>query len=129
MNTDKRHMRHGMGAARPYIYGNLQVPDFIREVFGAKEIERLKSGSGFHIEAQVGDSMIVLEAGESFPPGAGLTKASFYVYVDDVDAAYKRALEMGATSIGAPEDKPHQERACGVKDTFGNTWYIATYTG
>lgn len=124
-----KHIRHGRGSVRPYLYGNLDLPDFVREVFGAKELERLNSGRGFHIEAQIGDSMVVIEAGESFPPGAALTKASIYVYVEDVDAAYKRAMEMGATSIAPPEDKPYQERACGVKDSFGNIWWVATYTG
>ena len=38
-------------------------------------------------------------------------------------------MEMAATSITPPQDKRYQERACGVKDSFGNTWYIATYTG
>ena len=40
-----------------------------------------------------------------------------------------RAMAAGATSVAAPEDKPYQERAAGIKDSFGNTWYIATYTG
>ena len=125
-----KHIRHGSGNVRPYLYGNLDLPDFVREVFGAKELERLPVGNrGFHVEALIGDSMVVIEAGESFPPTAGLTKASIYVYVENVDAAYEHAMEMGATSISAPEDKPYQERACGVKDTFGNIWYIATYTG
>ncbi len=43
--------------------------------------------------------------------------------------ADQRALEMGAASIAAPEDKPYQERACGVRDSFGNAWYISTYVG
>src|ERR1700694_2287561 len=124
-----KHVRHGRGNVRPYLYGNLDLPDCVREVFGAKELERLKSGKGFHIEAEIGDSMVVIEAGESFPPGAGVTKNSIYVYVDDVDKAYQRAMQMGPTSIAPPQDKPYQERACGVKDGFGNTWYIATYTG
>ena len=38
-------------------------------------------------------------------------------------------LEAGAASIAAPADKPYQERACGVTDSYGNTWWIATYTG
>jgi PhnB protein len=71
--------------------------------------------------------VIVLEVCDPAYPTA--TIASVYVYVDDVDAAYKRAIEAGATSIAAPEDKPYEERACGVKDTFGNIWYIATFTG
>jgi PhnB protein len=50
-----------------------------------------------------------------------------YVYVEDVDAAYNRALEFGAAPIAAPEDKPYQERGAGVRDLFGNIWYIATF--
>ena len=65
-----KHIRHGKGSVRPYLYGNPDLPDFVREVFGAKELERLTDpGTGYHIEAQIGDSMIVIEAGESFPAG------------------------------------------------------------
>ena len=125
-----KHIRHGKGSVRPYIYGKLDLPDFVREVFGAKEVERLAyPKGGFHIEAQIGDSVNVIEAAESFPPTSGATKNSIYVYVENIDAAYKRALEMGAVSIAAPEDKPYQERACGVRDSFGNAWYISTYVG
>ncbi len=125
-----KYIRHGQGSVRPYIYGGLDLPAFVREVFGATEIERLGyPKGGCHLEAQIGDSVIVIEAAESFPPGAQTTQNSIYVYVADVDAAYKRALERGATSIALPEDKPYQERACGVRDRFGNTWWIATYTG
>jgi PhnB protein len=53
--------------------------------------------------------------------------ASVYVYVSDVDAAYGRAMEAGAEEVAPPEDKPYGERVAGVKDSFGNTWWIATY--
>jgi PhnB protein len=49
------------------------------------------------------------------------------MWLKDVDAAYKRALECGATSLAEPEDKPYDERVAGVKDTFGNTWWISTF--
>jgi len=125
-----KHIRHGRCSVRPYVYGNLDLPEFVREVFGAKEIEHHDyPNGGAHIEAEIGDSMIVLEAAKTFPPNSGVTKNSIYVYVEDVDAAYQRALESGATSIGAPEKKPYQERACSVKDSFGNIWYISTYVG
>jgi PhnB protein len=125
-----KHVRHGHGTVRPYVYGKLDLPDFVREVFGAKEIERHNyPKGGCHVEAEIGDSLIVLEAAAEFPPTSGVTKNSTYVYVDNVDAAYKRAMEMGATPISPPEDKPYQERGCGVKDSFGNTWWIATFTG
>ncbi|HEY6418630.1 MAG TPA: VOC family protein [Candidatus Binataceae bacterium] len=126
--AEKKHIRHGIGSVRPYLYGHLDLLEFVRQAFGAVELERLKVGAnGFHVEAKIGDSMIVMEAGE--PPPAGGTRASIYVYVEDVDAAYARAIRAGATSIAEPADKPYQERGAGVKDSFGNTWWIATYTG
>ncbi len=125
-----KHIRHSKGSVRPYIYGKLDLPDFVREVFGAKELERHTfPNGGHHSEAEVGDSMLVIEAAESFPAASGVTKNSIYVYVADVDGAYKRALAMGTTSVGPPEDKPFQERAGSVKDGFGNIWYISTYRG
>lgn len=124
----EKYIRHGVGAVRPYLYGNLDLIDLLKQAFGAEELERLPTPKGFHIEAKIGDSVVVLELGE-FPPGISPTRASIYVYVADVDAAYQRALAAGATSSAAPEDKPYQERAAGVKDSFGNTWYFATFTG
>ncbi len=126
--AETKHIRHGLGSVRPYLYGRLDLPELVKQAFGAVELERLKVGAnGFHIEAKIGDSMIVIEAGE--PPPAGGTPASIYVYVEDVDAAYARALRAGATSLAEPSDKPYQERSAGVKDSYGNTWWIATYTG
>lgn len=83
--------------------------------------------NSFHIEAKIGDSVIVLETGD--PPHTDATAGSIYVYVPDVDAAYRRAIERGAVSVAAPEDKPYQERGAGVRDSFGNVWWIATYRG
>ena len=122
-----KHIRHGIGSVRPYLYGRLDLPDLLKKAFGAAELERVPVGGdkGFHIETKIGDSIVVLEVGD--PPHPGGTRASIYVYVEDVDAAYKRALEAGATSVGAPSDKPYQERSAGIKDSYGNTWYIATY--
>jgi PhnB protein len=122
-----KHIRHGIGSVRPYLYGRLDLPDLLKKAFGAEELERLPVGGdkGFHIETKIGDSIVVLEVGD--PPHPGGTRASIYVYVEDVDAAYKRALEAGATSVGAPSDKQYQERSAGIKDSYGNTWYIASY--
>ncbi len=52
-----------------------------------------------------------------------------HVYVPDTDAAYARALQAGATSIDAPRNAPYGDRAAGVKDAWGNSWFIATYLG
>ena len=44
---------------RPYLYGSLDLPDFIKSPFDTLELERLPTPSGFHIEARIGDSMVV----------------------------------------------------------------------
>ncbi len=126
--SNNSHIRHGAGSVRPYLYGGLDMLELVKRAFGAVELERQETkNNGFHVEARIGDSIIVMEACD--PPHPSGKPASIYVYVEDVDAAYQRALEAGATSIAAPEDKPYQERAAGVMDSFGNTWWIATYTG
>jgi len=125
--SKQAHIRHGIGSVRPYLYGRLDLPDLLRQAFGAEELERLPAGgNGFHIETKIGDSMVVLEVGDPPPPGG--TSASIYVYVEDVDAAYKSAIAAGATSVAEPSDKPYQERGAGIKDSYGNIWYIATFT-
>jgi PhnB protein len=121
------YVRHGMGAVRPYLYGNSAVARFIAEVFEAEELERLESRGGFHIEARIGDSTLVLETRENWP--ATLVRQSTYVYVPDVDAAFAKAVALGAEVVTVPENKPYHERACGLKDGFGNTWYVATFRG
>jgi PhnB protein len=55
--------------------------------------------------------------------------AELHVYVEDVDAAFQRALAAGATSLGEPADRPYGERAGFVRDAFGNHWFIATHLG
>ena len=121
------YVHNGKGAVRPYVYGRLDLLDFAKNVFGAVELERNKVANGFHVQAQIGDSVLVLSAMD--PPYSEATKASIYVYVPDVDATYRRALAEGATSMSEPTDKPWKARMAGVKDTFGNIWYIETYKG
>jgi uncharacterized glyoxalase superfamily protein PhnB len=121
------HISHGFGAVRPYLYGRLDLADFVKLVFDAKELERVAMGDGFHLELQIADSVAVLEVGDAPFPRA--TQASVYVYVKDVDAAYRRAIKAGASSIAEPAEKPYAERCAGVRDTFGNTWWISTYKG
>jgi PhnB protein len=121
------YIHNGKGTARAYVYGRLDLLDFANQVFDVVELERNKLPNGFHVQAQIGDSVIVLSATD--PPYKEATKASIYVYVEDVDATYKRAMEAGATSLDSPRDQPWQGRSASVKDSFGNVWYIETYKG
>ncbi|HEX7054502.1 MAG TPA: VOC family protein [Burkholderiales bacterium] len=120
-------MRHGIGSVRPYLHGPVSLVGFVTEVFGAKELERHAFGpEKFHVEMQIGDSVLVIEAGER-PAGADAFPNAVYVYVEDVDKTYERAMRRGAQSIAAPADKPYQERQAGFRDSAGNTWWISTY--
>ncbi len=50
-----------------------------------------------------------------------------HLYLPDTDASYKRALAAGATSVREPADQFYGDRSAGVRDEFGNQWYIATH--
>jgi PhnB protein len=127
MEAKASYIHQGRGAVRPYVYGRLDLLDFARNVFGAVELERNNITNGFHVQARVGDSVVVLSAMD--PPYSEATRASVYVYVPDVDASYMRALAEGARSLSEPADKPWKGRMASVKDSFGNIWYIETYKG
>lgn len=125
----KEHTRHGAGTVRPYVHGPLGILHFLAEVFAAEEIERHEFGpESFHVELRIGDSVLVVEAG-SLPPGVKPWTNSIYVYVPDVDAAFDRAVALGATVVAAPADKPYKERQAGFRDEAGNTWWISTFKG
>lgn len=123
----KAHIRNKLGTVRPFLYGRLDLIDFVRDAFEALELERNHVAGGYQVIFQIGDSVVVLAAME--PPYPAATKASIYVYVENVDAVYERALAAGGTSVRAPKDQPYQERNAALRDSFGNIWYIATYTG
>ena len=124
---ENSHIRGGYGSIRPYLYAKPDMEGFIQTVFGATILARHDTPIGAHVEATIGDSWLIIETAQSFPEHINPTIGSVYIYVSDVDAAYAAAIEAGATAISAPEDKPYDERQCGIKDTFGNTWWISTY--
>ena len=102
--------------------------DFAKNVFGAKETMRTKGGAGgTHCELHIGDSKVFMGGLSPLPHGPNL--ATLHVFVPDVDAAYHRAIEAGATSLYGLVDQEYGSREGSVKDQFGNEWYIATERG
>jgi PhnB protein len=122
------HVRHGRGSVRPYLHGPVDLPEFLGTVFQVVELERHEFGpQSFHVEMQLGDSVVVIEAGD-LPADASPWQGSVYVYVEDVDAVFARAVDHGAKVLSPLQDKPYQERQGGFLDAAGNTWWVATYT-
>jgi uncharacterized glyoxalase superfamily protein PhnB len=72
---------------------------------------------------RIGDSNVMISG---VGPRAA-TAAFLYVYVDDADATYGRALKAGAQSLEAPIDTPYGDRRAMLEDGWGNVWQIATY--
>jgi uncharacterized glyoxalase superfamily protein PhnB len=107
-----------------------ELVDFIKSTFGAEELKRNTAGEayGFYSEVRIGDSVIMIGGGTA--ARWGNLAGAFHVYVEDCDAAYRRALEAGAATLmgatGEPADRPYGERSAFVEDAFGNYWYIAT---
>jgi PhnB protein len=127
MVNQLRHVRHGLGSVRPYVHGPVELLHFVKTTFEAVEIERHELGpQNLHVEMQIGDSVLVIEAGDVTGHTSPWT-CSIYVYVKDVDAVYERAMTLGVKSISPPTEKPYQERQAGVIDSAGNTWWIATF--
>lgn len=104
---------------------------FAKNAFGAEETFRaIGTAGGIHAEARVGDTMLMMGGGIPGKPfHAKPNTTALHIYVEDTDAAYRKALKAGATSISAPQDHEYGERGAGVKDPFGNFWYIATHKG
>ena len=72
--------------------------------------------------------LIWVEAGDS-PLHVRSWVDSVDVYIENVDAVYARAIELGGNDIAAPEGKPCRERQAGFVDAGGNTWWVSTYMG
>jgi uncharacterized glyoxalase superfamily protein PhnB len=109
---------------------------FYRRAFGA--VERLvmpnPGGAGvMHAELQIGSSIVMLS--EENPQQAcrsaetlGGSPVSFYVYLENVDAAYRQALDAGASACMPVQEMFWGDRIGTVLDPFGYSWTLATHT-
>ena len=108
--------------------------EFYTKVFGAKERARMEAPGGKigHAELEIGDSLVMLsDALPQFstrpPKELGGTSASIFMYVEDVDAVVKQAVDAGATVTMEIEDQFWGDRFGSVQDPFGHLWSIATH--
>ena len=109
--------------------------EFYKQAFGAKqrgEIAKGPDGKVMHAELQIGDSVIMIadefpEFGALSPQATGGASTQLHIYLDNVDAAYDRAVKAGATVLMPVADQFWGDRYGQLKDPFGHKWSIATH--
>lgn len=123
--SNSKYIQEGYTAITPYLYAKPELIDFLKNAFGAEVTHNpTPDGSGnFHAEATIGGAHLLLGSGYFSDPSMA---AAVYLYVPDVDISYQRALSLGGKSVREPSDQTWGDRVGGVKDTSGNTWWIAT---
>lgn len=134
----RRAGRATMGAMSVHeLFASLRVTDgaraitFYCQAFGATEKLRLVEPSGRlgHAELDFGGTTLMLsdefpEMGLRAPAAYGGTPVSIHLHVDDCDAMIRRAIELGATLLRAPQDHFYGERSGTIRDPFGHEWNL-----
>lgn len=121
------HKPQGYTSVSPYLIvdGASQTINFLVRVFDAIELRRFPDPTGkiMHAEVRIDDTVVMIaDSGEGWPPNS----SNVHIYVPDVEATYRRALEAGAVSVQEPVKKDDADKRGGVKDAGGTTWWIAT---
>jgi PhnB protein len=126
--SNLKYAQEGYSAVTPYLYAKLDLIDFLKNAFGAEiPHDPTPDASGnFHAEAKIADAHILFGSGYFSDPSMA---AAIYLYVADVDETYKRALSLGSKSVREPHTETWGDRTAGIKDTSGNTWWMATHKG
>jgi PhnB protein len=126
----------GYHTVTPYLAvdGAAEAIEYYKKAFGAKERVRMEAPGGKigHAELEIGDSLVMLS--DPFPQSStrppkelGGTSASVFMYVEDVDAVVKQAVDAGATITMETADQFWGDRFGSVQDPFGHLWSIATH--
>jgi len=131
-----RPIPEGYHTVTPYLYikGAAQAIEFYKKAFGATEIMRM-GGPGDtigHAEIEIGNSRIMLsdespQMGARSPQTLGGSAVGLLLYVEDVDAMAKRAVDAGAKVVRPVENQFYGDRAGTFEDPFGHQWFIHTH--
>jgi PhnB protein len=116
------------------VAGAAKALEFYKKAFGAEELSRFPGpdGSIMHAEFKIGDSIIMMgdempEHGARGPKAIGGSPVSFFVYGENVDAAWKRAVDAGAKEIMPLADQFWGDRTGCLEDPFGHKWWLAQH--
>ena len=137
MGSSVKPVPDGYHTATPYLVvrGGARAIDFYKKAFGAQERFRFSRGDGggvAHAELAIGDSYLMLadespETGTRSPESLGGTPASIFLYVEDVDDVFRKAVAAGAKPTLTPQQMFWGDRYAKISDPFGHHWQIATH--
>ena len=109
--------------------------DFYKRALGAQEVARMNAPDGksvWHAELKIGDSIVFMNdempgMGRPAPQAANPVPVTMWLYVEDCDAAFDRAVKAGAKPMEPPTDMFWGDRCAGVADPYGYLWSFATH--
>jgi PhnB protein len=108
--------------------------EFYKRAFGAVENSRMEGPDGKigHAELKIGDSLLMLadawpQSSTRPPKEVGTATGGVFVYIEDIDALFKQAIDAGATSVMDPENMFWGDRFGTLTDPYGHVWHLATH--
>jgi PhnB protein len=131
-----RAIPEGYRSVTPYLIvkGAAEAIEFYKRAFGASERFRMADPSGRigHAEIEIADSAIMLadefpEMGARGPLTHGGSPVSLYLYVENADEVFRRALAAGAKEQRPVKDQFYGDRSGSLTDPFGHVWHVATH--
>ncbi len=131
-----KYISEGHHTVTPYlaVKDGVKALEFYKKGFGATEIYKLLMPDGRlgHAEIRLGDSLIMLsdefpEFGGTAPPTLGGSPVNIHLYVEDVDAFFKKAVAAGAKERKPVMDQFYGDRSGQLEDPYGHLWWVATH--
>lgn len=127
-NKSVRAVPEGYHTVTPYlVVENAQgLLDFIENAFDGSVTSVNKSDDGriMHATVTIGDSIVMVsDTMEQMQPQSSM----LYLYLEDVDSVFQKALKANATIIREPQTEFYGDRSAAVRDRWGNMWWIATH--
>lgn len=137
MKKSTQPIPHGFHTVTPtlIVRNGAEAIEFYKKALGAEEIMRLAGPDGkiAHAELKIGDSIVFLSdenlaMGSKSPQTLGGTASSLYLYVEDVDTAFRRALNAGGKETVPVTDMFWGDRFGNFADPYGHSWGLSTHT-
>ncbi len=103
--------------------------ELLKDAFGAEMLERHDQPDGkvMHAEVRIGDSPVMISEACDTMEGMGPVQSVLYLYVEDADAVFKKAIATGCTEVMPVDNQFWGDRMGGVVDPWGNRYWISTH--